>query len=113
MKALLYGVAAAGIAYVTRLVGPKIRKGDIKLVTVANAGFGSQLSPIVGQAPFFLYEVTQVSQEGYYGRIVGVGVPTGAGTDLVQVTRTTPFPAAPQQMGPISEAAFAANRWQT
>lgn len=107
---ILVGAGAAALAYVARLIGPKVRVGDTKLVSVDAAGFGMQLSPVLGPAPFFLFEVSQVSPEGAYGRIVGAGAPTGAGTDLVRVTRTKPWPEAPQQMGPIT--VFAPNRWQ-
>lgn len=113
MSLLSYGVvgaAAAALAYVTRLLGPKVRAGDTVLAGVDAAGFGLQLSPILGQAPFMLVQVSHVAPEGVYGSIVGAGVPMASGA--VQVTRLTPFPAPPQQMGPVAFTSLSDRSWK-
>lgn len=113
LKLLAAGAAAATVAYATRIIGPKIRVGDVKLVSTAGLyQEGTQLTPqtvtgLIGAAPFFLFQVADVRPEGAYGALLGAGVPMGVGTDMVQITRGTPFPT-----GPVPEGAFATNRWQ-
>lgn len=108
----LVGAVGAAVAYGTRLLGPKVRAGDVKLVSTAGLYNPGALGPLLGAAPMFLMKVNYRGDDGnYYGDLIGAGVPAGVGTDLVQVTRvqTTPPTQVPV---PVPESAFATNRWQ-
>lgn len=110
----LVAAAGAAVAYVTRLVGPKVRAGDVKLATTAGLipAAQAQFQQFIGPAPMFLMRVEGFDPDtrGFYGTLLGAGVPTGVGTDLVRVTRFATTP--PQKVFNIPEGAFVQNRWQ-